>query len=97
MKNKISRESRVYRELKDLWNQFDPIGVYGEDSDWLDDEYESYIIPTFAFLEKKADFNTLYSYIHALVNTHMGVDWVKDEYIVDFVQRIQKWHENLLP
>lgn len=94
MKNKISKESATYKELKNLWDQFDPIGVYiKEDSDCPDDEYESYILPTFELLKQKADFNKLYNYIHFIVTTHMGMDQINDKYIIKFVYKLQKWYE----
>jgi hypothetical protein len=92
MKNKISKDSKIYQELKNLWNNFDPIGVYTEDADWPDDEYESYIIPTLELLENNATFDQLYNYIHSLVTTHMGMEQIKNEYITHFVQILQKWY-----
>jgi len=82
-------------ELKDLWNAFDPIGVFQIDSDWPDDEYESYILPSFELLEQKANFDELYNYIHVTVTIHMGMDQLNDKYIIEFVYQLQKWYKNL--
>lgn len=74
------KDSCWWYELKRLWNQFDPIGVLGEGSDCPDDEYESYIAPTFALLEKGADFTELNNYIGFIVREYMGMS-LSDNYI----------------
>lgn len=94
MNKKTTRDS-YWNELKSLWHQFDPIGVYiGEDPDWPDDEYDSYIDPTFALLSKKATFNELQSYIHYIVTQHMGMEQLNGAYINNFVSKLQTWHLN---
>ncbi|PKM33141.1 MAG: hypothetical protein CVV08_08190 [Gammaproteobacteria bacterium HGW-Gammaproteobacteria-12] len=44
MKNKLSsKEKELWNRIsKILWKNWDPIGVYEEDSEW-DDEYDSYV------------------------------------------------------
>ena|SRR5258708_2726593 len=90
--NKKRNQNNYWPELKNLWNQFDPIGVYGEDSNWPDDEYESYIEPTFALLTRDADFNELHTYIHFIVTKHMGMEQLKNTYIANFVRTLQTWY-----
>lgn len=83
-----------WNELKELWNKFDPIGVFLMDSDCPDDEYESYIIPTLKLLQSNATSDQLYDYIHFIVTKHMGMELIKNEYIINFVQTLQKWYKN---
>lgn len=87
-----NKDNFWWYELKQLWNAFDPIGVYIEPSECPDDEYDSYIVPTFELLEKQADFDKLYAYISSTVNDHMGMDAVSDKYITDFVRKLQAWY-----
>ncbi len=79
-------------DLKRLWNNFDPIGVFIIDSDWPDDEYHPYIIPTYTLLSKNADFNKICSYVSDIVKKHIGMENLNDQYITDFVYKLQQWY-----
>jgi hypothetical protein len=85
------KDSSWWYELKRLWNQFDPIGVLGEDSDCPHDEYESYIAPTFALLEKGVGFTELNNYISFIVREYIGMN-LSDEYIAELVGKLQYWY-----
>ena len=48
-------ESRSrWRQLRDLWNEFDPIGVYIDDTSFDLDEYSNYCGPCMRLLEQDA-------------------------------------------
>ncbi len=90
--NKTNKENaQWWHELKILWNQFDPIGVLGAYSDWPDDEYESYIAPTFTRLEKEESFDQLKDWVGYIVRDYMGME-IPDKHIVDFVHRLREWY-----
>jgi len=48
----------------------------GEVSGWPEDEYESYIVPTFMLLEKGADFTELNNYISYIIK-----EYIRNEFI----------------
>jgi len=50
MKNKLSsKEKELWNRIsKILWKNWDPIGVYEEESEW-DDEYDSYVPHIFLY------------------------------------------------
>ena len=89
--SKIRKNPDWWYALKQLWNDFDPIGVLGPDSDCPDDEYESYIVPTFMLLEKGVDFIELNNYISFTVKEYIGMP-LSDEPIADFVRTLQRWY-----
>jgi hypothetical protein len=91
MQQKINMPD-YWDELKNLWNGFDPIGVFQINSHWPDDEYHSYIIPTYTLLAKNADFNKIYTHINRIVKEHMGMEKINNQYITNFVHKLQNWY-----
>jgi hypothetical protein len=81
-----------WNELKNLWNQFDPIGVFNINSDWPNDEYHSYILPVYILPIRNADFNEIRTYIDYIVKEHIGINDIKNEHIINFVHRLQNWY-----
>jgi hypothetical protein len=51
-----------WRQIRDLWNEFDPIGVMGME-DWPRDEYDSYLGPTLRLLEQDASLEEIQKYL----------------------------------
>jgi len=47
-----------WRQMRELWNEFDPIGIMGM-ADWPRDEYESYLGQTLRLLESRASVDEL--------------------------------------
>lgn len=80
-------------ELKDLWNKFDPIGVFimAEYTD-VHDEYESYIVPTFTRLENEENFDQLKSWVTYICHDYMGMSELNNEYIAQFINKLQEWY-----
>ena len=62
-----------WRQTRDLWNEFDPIGVMAM-ADWPRDEYESYLGPTLRLLESNASIEELQRYLKQVTLEHMGLN-----------------------
>lgn len=77
--------------LKTLWNQFDPLGVYSPGCDWPDDEYEMYIHQTMYLLDQGAGFNELFEYVGHTVKDHMEIN-KDDQEISAFVHSLLGWY-----
>ena len=92
--NKTNQKNvQWWYELKDLWNQFDPIGVFlmAEYAD-VHDEYESYIVPTFIRLENGESFDQLNAWVSYIAKDYIGMSELSDEYIAEFVHKLQEWY-----
>jgi len=92
MRRLDKKESRKrYRELRDLWNEFDPIGVFDGSDEWPLDEYEDYCGPSLRLLEQNATPSELEVYVHSTFN-YMGIE-DNDKEIQGFVRKIQTWFQ----
>ena len=67
--NKSESRER-WRQIRALWNEWDPIGVA---SDSLDDEYEAYLGPTLRLLERHASSEEIEQYLADVTLRHMGL------------------------
>jgi hypothetical protein len=74
--------------IKILWREFDPIGVYVPGSEWSDDEYDSYIMPTYELLKKNASSQEIELYILYIAIRHMELE-VNRKQIALFVEKLQ--------
>lgn len=84
-------ESRKrWSELRDLWNEFDPIGVMNC-PDWPRDEYESYCGPSMRLLEQDVENEELETYVRSALD-HMGIS-AKDDAIQSFVRTMKAWFQ----
>ncbi len=61
----------ILSELRELWNEWDPIGVA---SDALQDEYDSYLAPTLRLMNAGASEDELTKYLTLLVREKFGLD-----------------------
>lgn len=82
-----------WNDIKFLWNQFDPIGVLGPDSDCPDDEYDSYVIPTLQLLNEGADFKEMKDYVRYIVEDYIGLVGLSEPYIDGFVKKLLAWRD----
>ena len=82
-------ESRKrWRELRRLWNEFDPIGVMHL-ADWPLDEYETYCGPCMRLLEQDAPALYLEECVYQALDC-MAIS--KDpEGVQEFVRKMQAW------
>ena len=62
-----------WRELRDKWNEYDPIGIM-DDPDWPRDEYEAYVGPTMRLLEQGVTEEDIVKYLEE-VSVHMGLEF----------------------
>ncbi len=84
-------ESRKrWSELRDLWNEFDPIGVMG-DLEWPRDEYESYCGTSMRLLEQNAENKELEAYVRSALD-NMGIG-ASDDAIQNFVKKLKIWFQ----
>jgi hypothetical protein len=72
-------------EIRQLWNEWDPIGVAGS----VDDEYNAYLAPTLRLLERNASIEEIVAYVHWVTLEHMGLSQVSDPEL--FARRLQQW------
>jgi len=85
------QESRKrWSELRDLWNEFDPIGVMN-DPTWPRNEYENYCGPCMRLLEQNSDTSKLIAYILS-AHDHMGLQGNSED-IHDFATKMQSWFQ----
>lgn len=61
-----------HRELRDLVNEWDPIGVM-DDPTWPRDEYECLVGPLLRRLEAGATADEVAAYLHAELTGHFGL------------------------
>jgi hypothetical protein len=88
-------ESRArWRELRILWNEFDPIGVVDAAEVEICREYESYVGDVLRLLEKETPAQTIVAYLHQLVTGHIGLPWSSGlaARTETFVARCRDWY-----
>jgi len=64
---------RRWHELRELWNEYDPIGVM-DDPDWHRDEYEAYVGRTMRLLEQAATPADIVDYLEE-TSSYMGLEF----------------------
>lgn len=71
-------ESEWAKELRQLWNEYDPIGVYSfdeKDSQWPEDEYDSYHGVIIKHLNKGSTHDWIFKDIKHVVTVNIGMTW----------------------
>lgn len=82
------------KEIRVLWHEWDPIGVYSDpESDWPPDEYDSYLGPCLRLLEQQAPAEELAKYLAYIVGEHMGLGDLASAYpdALQFSHKLQAW------
>jgi len=84
-----------YREGRDLWNEFDPIGVFQIDGDWPKDEYESYVGPTLRLVIEGRAVAEIESYVGSVVHDRMGLSETEqgNKAIREFARKFVEWYQ----
>ncbi|MDX5993948.1 hypothetical protein [Ectopseudomonas alcaliphila] len=74
MKNKLSsKEKELWNRIsKILWKNWDPIGVYEEDSEW-DDEYDSYVPHIFRLAVEGCDHIRIAASLTSTIRQNIGL------------------------
>lgn len=89
----MREENDLINDIRKLWNEFDPIGVYSFSSTketWPEDEYDSYVVRTLDLLEQDADEETLIKYITYICEQHMCIK-VPASKIEGFASKLILW------
>ena len=101
MSRRLSKdESRArWRELRKLWNEYDPIGVVDPAEIEVCREYESYVGDVLRFLEKETPSQTIVMYLRQLVTGHIGLPWSSElaARTETFVARCRVWYRTKWP
>ena len=83
------------KEIRALWRDFDPIGVYASpDSECPPDEYDNYLGPCLQLLERRASTEELANYLSYIVGEYMGLgttDLVLSQ-SSEFAGKLQEWY-----
>ena len=81
-----------WSELRDLWNEFDPIGVMSSE-DWPKDEYETYVGGCMKLLQEEASAEELEAYVKWAVYEYMGLSVHEklESDIKSFIPKMQAW------
>jgi len=83
------------KEIRALWREFDPIGVYANpDSGCPPDEYDNYLAPCLRLLEQDASTEDLAKYLSYIVGEYMGLgttELVLSQSIA-FAGKLQQWY-----
>jgi hypothetical protein len=82
------------KEIRALWREWDPIGVYRDpESDCPPDEYDSYLGPCLRMLEQQDPTEELAKYLAYIVGEHMGLCETATAYpdALQFARKLQAW------
>ena len=63
-----------WRELRDIVNRWDPIGVFDRQSTWPPDEYECVVGPLMRMLESRKSPPEMTAFLEKEVREHFGLD-----------------------
>ena len=82
-----------WSEIRDLWCEWDPIGVMSHD-DWPRDEYDSYLGPTLRLLEADASADEIIKYLAYVEIEYIGLSDTISASIQrqEFAQKLQNWY-----
>jgi hypothetical protein len=85
-----------WRQIRALWNEWDPIGVTGGR---VDDEYDGYLGPTLRLLESRASVEELQRYLAQVTLERMGLSESADAQAsrLHFASRLLDWYESSWP
>jgi hypothetical protein len=85
------------KEIRALWREFDPIGVYASpDSGCPPDEYDNYLAPCLRLLEQRASTEDLAKYLSYIVGEYMGLGEPElfHSQSVEFAGKLQQWYSS---
>lgn len=88
------KASQQIHEIRALWREWDPIGVYQDpESECPPDEYDFYLVPCVNLLVQRSSVEDLASYLAEVVGEGMGLG---DRSIVypdalRFAYKLQSW------
>jgi len=82
---------KLLASCRNLWNEFDPIGVRSLDPEIVD-EYDFYLSHTADLVKEGADRDKLTAYVENCVHVNMGLrkTTIGDNATAEFVQKLLK-------
>ena len=83
------RFDELLAECIQMWNDFDPIGVYDLDDNWPRDEYETYARQSVKLLTSGADLYRLKAFVRSAVHVTMGLPDKPDEVFATFAEKLK--------
>ena len=85
------RYKRLSEECRQLWNDFDPIGVYRDwdDEVWPRDEYDAYLPQSVRLVVSEADVYKISRYVRSVVHSSIGMTDFPEEDMVEFAERLK--------
>jgi hypothetical protein len=101
VRRKLSEEEnrRRYSEARDLWNEFDPIGVFQIDNEWPKDEYDGYVGPTLRLIIEGKGIVEVENYVRSVVHDRIGLSETKQgsEAVGNFARKFTDWYRDRWP
>lgn len=84
-----------WNEIRDLWCEWDPIGVVSL-GDWPRDEYDAYLGPTLRMLESSESIEKIIAYLAYVELEHMGLSETAQALAKrqEFATKLKQWHSN---
>lgn len=82
-------------ELRGLWREWDPIGVYASaDSPHPPDEYDNYLWPCLEQLERRVSTDDLAGYLSYIAGEYMGLGMTELVYAqaAAFAGKLDQWY-----
>jgi hypothetical protein len=89
-------ESRErFAQGRNLWNEFDPIGV----ADAVNDEYDNYVGPCLRIVEAGKSGSDLSEYVSGIVFEYIGLNrnQLLEQATKKFCERFARWYEERWP
>lgn len=86
---------RMIWELRALWREWDPMGVYASaNSDCPPDEYDNYLWPCLKQLEQRVSAADLAGYLSYIVGEYMGLGMTElvQARAAVFASKLQRWY-----
>lgn len=82
-----------WKEIRELWCQWDPIGVMS-DPDWPKDEYDSYLGPSLRLLEQNVPIEEIEKYLSHIIGDYMGLGRAGINYSKpnEFARKLKDWY-----
>ena len=83
-----------WRQMRQLWCKWDPIGVVSLD-DWPRDEYDAYLGSTLRLLEEGASRQEIADYLEQVTIGHMGLSETAGAKLdrLNFAAELREWYE----
>jgi len=96
MSKLTSKQKELWKKIqKILWEKWDPIGVYEEDSEW-DDEYDSYVPHIFRLAIEGNDHIRIAASLTSTINQNIGLSASNNEHDLKVGRLIVQAKEEIL-